>query len=69
MIDTQKIRSNLLYQREKCGLTQEDVAAALNVSRRKVIDWEKNPGKIKAIVFADLAKLYLCNITDFFAGL
>ena len=68
MIDTQKIRFNLLYQREKCGLTQEEVAKALNVSRRKVVEWEKEPGKVKASTYADLAKLYLCNIADFFNG-
>ena len=69
MIDTHRIICNLLYQREKSGLTQENVAEALNVSRRKVIEMEKDPGKIKASTYADLAKLYLCKISDFFVGL
>ena len=64
--DKLKVKNNLVYQREKNGLTQADTANALGLSRRQFNHLENNPEAIKAGVLADLAKLYLCSITDFF---
>lgn len=61
-----KVKNNLVYQREKNGLTQADTAVALGITRRQFNHYENNPEVIKAGVLADLAKLYLCSIADFF---
>ncbi len=64
--DARIVRRNMIFLREKAGMTQQNVADALKTSRQNIIKWEQDPGRTKAYIFRNLADLYLCNISDFF---
>ena len=52
------IGNNLYNARKKCGMTQEEVAKKLNISRQTLSKWESG-GSIPDIgVFKELARIY-----------
>ena len=52
--------------REKAGLTQEQVARALQVSQSAVAKWETGECKPRADIFPKLAQILKCSIDDLF---
>jgi transcriptional regulator with XRE-family HTH domain len=61
-----KMRKRLEKIRKRRGLTQEDVAKHLGITVKKYAEYEKDPGKIKINMMAQLADLlgvtldYIC---------
>lgn len=60
------IKRNLKAARVRDGLSQDDVAAALGVTRQTVINWEADPRTLNLDKIMSLAKLYNCNPAIFF---
>ena len=52
--------------REKCNLTQQDVADRLDVERSTVAKWEAGASKPRAERLFRLADLFVCPINDLF---
>lgn len=55
---------NLRRLREKANLTQQDVAAALGITRSAVSRWESGRKKPSSGRLLRLAKLYGCTVED-----
>lgn len=53
--------------REKAGLTREEVAAAMNISKDAVKKWETGKAMPVASKLPAIANLYGCAIDDLFA--
>lgn len=54
--------NNILIKRKENGMTQEDLADHLNVSRQAVSDWERDVKKPETQNLIDLAKLLGASI-------
>ena len=54
----EKLQISLAAARVNAGLTQADVAAALNVGKQTVVSWEKGLSEPKMSQARDLSKLY-----------
>lgn len=68
MIDIKKnkfLDNPFVVRRLAAGLYQEDVAAALNVDRSAVAQWETGRAKPTFDNLVALAKLYGCTVDDF----
>lgn len=59
-----KIAHNLAERRRAAGLSQADVASALNVSRPAVSLWELGINIPRPAKLVELAKLYQCTTDD-----
>ena len=62
---TEKIQITLAAARVNAGLTQEDVAKSMNVSKNTVVNWEKGKTDIdysKAKALSNLYRMPLDNI-------
>lgn len=55
-------------ERIRFGLSQDDLADALEVSRQAICDWEKNPEAITGFRVVQLARTFGCT-TDYLLGL
>jgi len=55
---------NITAWRTNSGMTQQDVADRLGVTRPTVIKWEKEDAKNNGLVIYALAKLYGVEIDD-----
>lgn len=53
-----KIRISLAAARVNAGMTQEDVAKALNVGKQTVVNWEKGNSEPKMSQSRELSALY-----------
>lgn len=62
----EQMKLNMVAYRIRRGLTQTDVAEALNVHPKTVGRWENEPGKVSLEVLNSLAILYNCQVRDFF---
>ena len=60
------ITNNMKSLRARVGMSQEDVAIYLGISRASYCDYEVNPSKVKVETFKKLSILYNCSISDFF---
>lgn len=60
------ITNNMKSLRARVGMSQEDVANYLGISRTSYCDYEVNPSKVKVETFKKLSVLFKCNIADFF---
>ena len=60
------ITNNMKSYRNRVGLSQEQTAEKLGISRVTYNDYEVNPTKVKIEVFQNLADLFGCEIHDFF---
>ncbi len=52
------IGNNLYNSRKKCGMTQEEVAKKLNISRQTLSKWESGDSIPNIGVFKELARIY-----------
>lgn len=52
--------------REKVGLTQQEVAAILNISNTTVCMWETGKSHLSAEMLPRIAALYGCTISELF---
>lgn len=59
---------NIVHQRKKAGLTQQNIADALNVTIKTVYNYERGKG-LDAMLLHSLAKLFGCNVNDFYLDL
>lgn len=58
------IGKNLYNARKKCGMTQEEVAKKLNVSRQTLSKWESGESMPDISVFRELAKIYSSTMDE-----
>ena len=56
------------YYRKNAGLTQTDVAEALNVTQATVCNWEQGRSFPTGAKIPAIAALYNCQIGDLYAG-
>lgn len=54
--------------RNRAGLSQSDVAAALNIKQTTVSMWESGDNKPRAALLPAIAQLYGCTIDELFDG-
>ena len=60
------IKNNIKSLRVKRGLTQEETALLLGISRATYNDYETNPGNVKIETYNKMAQIFKCNLVDFF---
>jgi len=58
------VAKHLAYLRKKCGLTQEELAEAIGVSRQAVSHWECGAAMPDVAVLLELSKLYEMTINE-----
>lgn len=63
--ERKRLGERLRDARKYLGLKQEDVAAALNLSRTALVDIESGQRKVEALELIKLAKLYKQSVTHF----
>lgn len=66
VIDGKQIASNIKAERNRAGITIEDVCKKLNVSRPTYIEYEKDARIIKTEFLLRLADYFECSIDMFF---
>ena len=59
---------NLRPQRERSGISQTQLAAALSVSQQAVAKWEKGVGCPMADKLPGIAKMLGCSIDELFSA-
>lgn len=64
----EEMASRLKEAREYLGLSQDDVAAALKLSRPAVTNIESGNRKVEAVELDQLAKLYSRSVSYFLSG-
>lgn len=64
-----KLKSNIKYFRVRAGLTQEDTAKALGISRVTYNNWEEHPEKLSIIKLRRLTKVFNITLYTFFLEL
>lgn len=60
------IANNIRYQRQKKGLSQEEVAKKVDFTLRTYVKYEENAKGLKATTLSQLANIFGCNISDFY---
>lgn len=60
------IRNNIKSLRIKKGLTQEDVAYLMGISRATYNDYETRPENVKIETYNKMANIFNCDLIDFF---
>lgn len=60
------IKNNIKSLRVKKGLTQEDVAYLMGISRATYNDYETRPENVKIETYNKMADIFDCNLIDFF---
>lgn len=60
------ITNNMKSLRMRCGLSQEETADLLGVSRTTYCDYETNPLKVKIETFKKLSEIFNCELFEFF---
>lgn len=63
------IANNIKSNRVRCGLTQEDMANKLGISRVTYCDYETNPQRLKIETLQFIADILYCDLADFFKEL
>lgn len=54
--------NNIASERVRLGLSQQDLAEKLNVSRDSVKDWESGETAIRSSKLIDMADLFGCSL-------
>lgn len=67
-IDIKKVRNNLRAKRIANGMSQDDVAEALGVSKKTISNYECHPETLDIAKLNKLGRLYGCHPTEFFCG-
>jgi len=65
--NAEEMKANVKQKRRDAGLTQEQVAKELGISKQAVSRFERHPECATAKTLITYAKLYGCNARDFFA--
>ena len=60
------ISNNIKSNRVRYGLSQEDMADKLGISRVTYCDYEVNPQRLKIETLQSIADILCCNLADFF---
>jgi len=60
------VSNNIKSYRVRLGLTQDNLADLLGVSRITYCDYEVNPQKVKVETLQQIADILKCNLSDFF---
>lgn len=63
-----RLSENLSAYRRKLGLTQEELAERLGVSRQAVSKWESNRSRPELELLLAMAELYGCTVDDLLRG-
>lgn len=66
ILDGIQVANNIKAERNRAGITIEDVCKTLNVSRPTYIEYEKNASKIQTSFLLQLANYFQCDINMFF---
>lgn len=66
IITNEMLSKRLKASRISAGLTQEQVADLLGVTRVTFNSYENNPGNVAISVFQKLANIYKLKVSDFF---
>ena len=61
-----QIANNIKAERNRAGITIEEVCEKLNISRPTYIEYEKNAELIKTKILIKLSNLFKCDINMFF---
>lgn len=65
-LDIIKVRNNLKAKRVAKGMTQDDVAVALGVTKKTVSNFEVHPETLNIAKLNKLGRLYGCHPSEFF---
>lgn len=60
------IANNIKAERNRAGITIDNVCKSLNISRPTYIEYEKNAELVKTHTLLKLADLFNCNVDMFF---
>ena len=61
-----QIANNIKAERNRAGITIDDVCENLNISKTTYIEYEKDASKIQTSFLIKLSNLFECNIDMFF---
>lgn len=61
------VRNNIRYYRIRSGLSQQNVADRLGISRVRYCNYEVDPSLIKISTLTKLSDVLGCKLRDFFA--
>ena len=61
-----QIANNIKAERNRAGITIDDVCLNLKISRPTYIGYEKDASKVQTSMLINLSKLFDCNIDMFF---
>ena len=65
-LDPRIIKYNMKAMRTKAGLSQEDAALMLGITRQCISNYERRPESLSIKRFIDLARIYGCDPSYFF---
>jgi len=60
------ISNNMKAYRVRSGLTQDNIAKLLGISRATYNDYETNPQSVKVETYRKIADILNCDLVDFF---
>lgn len=63
---TRVIENNIRSLRARAGLTQEETAKKLEISRQNYCIYENDIGNIKIDMLIKMATIFSCTLKDFF---
>ena len=58
--------TRLVQMRRKCGLTQQEVAEYIGISRNTLASYESGKTPLPATMFIRLSQLYKCDVFDIY---
>ena len=61
-----QVANNIKAERNRAGITIDEVVAKLNISKPTYIGYEKDASKIQTSFLIELADYFDCNINMFF---
>lgn len=64
--EVENIKKNIKSLRVRKGLTQENTADLLNMSRQNYVRYESNPEDIKIDSLIKMSKIFNCELVEFF---
>ena len=57
---------NIVHNRERLGITQEELAQKLSVDRSTVAKWESGEALPRTDKLPELARIFGCSVDDLF---
>lgn len=65
-IDGIRIANNIRAERNRAGITIEQICEKLKISRPTYINYEKDASNVKTAILLQLADMFECSINMFF---